>query len=349
MRNAALFKLSLDILYYSGASAALQNRFGGIGAIFMLHHVVPDAGQRADFAPNSGLEVTPEFLGSVIAMLKARGFDLVNLDEAVNRIRHGGRPFAAFTLDDGYRDNLIHARPVFERHGCPYTIFVAPAITDGTCELWWRGLEAAIGRGQPLQGEINGAAFTLATATPAEKSAAWKHLYWPVRKLDQHVQRRWIAQFCAAHGVDLARQCRDAAMTWDEIRAIAASPLCTIGAHTIHHYNVKALSEAEALDEMVRSADRIERELGRRPDYFAYPYGDETSAGPREFALARKAGFKAAVTTRKGMIFPTHKEHLTALPRFSLAGEYQNLRHTGTLLTGVPFALFNRFRTLNVA
>lgn len=328
---------------------ALQHVFGGIGAIFMLHHVVPAAGQGADFAPNQGLEVTPEFLGSVLAMLKARGFDLVNLDEAVARTRDGGRPFAAFTLDDGYRDNLLYARPVFERHGCPYTIFVAPGITDGTCELWWRGLEAVIARGEPLNCTIDGEPLTLATATSGEKAAAWKRLYWPVRNLEQHVQRRWITEFCHRHGVDLGKICRDAAMTWDEIRTIAASPLCRIGAHTIHHYNVKALSDTEALGEMVQSADRIARELGHRPEHFAYPYGDETSAGPRDFALAQRAGFKAAVTTRKGMIFPAHKDHLTALPRFSLSGEYQNLRHVRTLLTGVPFALFNGLRTLNVA
>jgi hypothetical protein len=189
----------------------------------------------------------------------------------------------------------------------------------------------------------------LPTATTAAKQAAWKRLYWPTRNLDQHQQRRWITEFCTAHGIDLKSICRDSAMTWDEVRDIAADPLCTIGAHTVHHYNVKALAADEALAEMVQSADRIGMELGRRPEFFAYPYGDETSAGPRDFDLAREAGFRAAVTTRKGMIFPAHKDHLLALPRFSLAGEYQNLRHVRTLLTGVPFALFNGLRTLNVA
>ena len=104
----------------------------------------PVAGKPRVSLPTPGLEVTPEFLDQVIAMLKTRGFDLVNLDEAQARIASGGPPFAAFTLDDGYRDNLVHAQPVFRRHDCPYTVYVAPAIADGTCELWWRGLEAAI-------------------------------------------------------------------------------------------------------------------------------------------------------------------------------------------------------------
>ena len=49
--------------------------------------------------------------------------------------------------------------------------------------------------------------------------------------------------------------------------------------------------EADAMDQMVGSADRIAQKLGSRPVNFAYPYGDPGSAGPRDFALARKAGF----------------------------------------------------------
>jgi peptidoglycan/xylan/chitin deacetylase (PgdA/CDA1 family) len=348
MPGATIFKTSLDVLYYSGASIALRQFFGGNGAIFMLHHVIPGGGSDEGFAPNSGLEVTPEFLDQVLTMLKMRGFDLVNLDEAVNRIEDGGRPFAAFTLDDGYRDNLIHAQPVFQRQNCPYTVFVAPAISNGTCELWWRGLEAVISDNASVNAEIGGESFVLDTSTVERKHEAWKRLYWPVRTLEQHRQRVWIREFCSSHGVDLDAICASSAMSWNEIRTLSADPLCTIGAHTINHFNVKALPAEEALAEMTDSADIIEAQTGKRPEFFAYPYGDETSAGPREFELARAAGFRAAVTTRKGMIFPAHRDHLTALPRFSLSGHFQNMRYVNTLMSGVPFALFNGLRTVNV-
>lgn len=349
MPSAALLKTSLELLHYSGTCKILHPLFGGMGAIFMLHHVLPEAGRQPAFAPNAGLEVTPRFLEDVILMLVERGFDLVNLDEAVSRMQHGGRPFAVFTLDDGYRDNLVHAQPVFQRHRCPYTVFVAPAITDGICELWWRGLEDVIARNHSVTALIAGEGLRLPTSTTAEKYQAWKRLYWPVRNLDQHEQRRWISGFCAAHGVDIGKICRDSAMTWDDLRAMAADPLCTIGAHTVNHYMVKALPASEALAEMTGSADRIASEFGQRPRFFAYPYGDETAAGPRDFRLAREAGFTAAVTTRKGMLYPAHRDHLMALPRVSLAGQFQKLRYVEALLTGVPFAFFNGFRMLNVA
>lgn len=96
--------------------------------------------------------------------------------------------------------------------------------------------------------------------------------------------------------------------------------------------------------EIVASRDRIAVELDEVPHTFAYPYGDETSAGPEEFEMERQAGFKVAVTTRKGMLFPEHRDHLTALPRFSLNGDYQQCDLTDVLLTGAPFAMYNRLQ-----
>ncbi len=318
----------------------------------MLHHVRPGGGLQKGFAPNAGLEVTPTFLDEVINLVVARGFDLVSLDEAVARTvgeNPSGRPFAAFTLDDGYRDNLVHARPVFRKHKCPFTIFVAPAIADGTCELWWRGLEAVIAGASHIDAEIDGKRLHLVTVTDAQKQQAWQRLYWPVRKLGQQFQRQWIRNFCELQGVNLEAICRAEAMGWDELRLIAADPLCTVGAHTIQHYAVSQLDETEALNEMIQSADRIAEELGERPNFFAYPYGDAGSAASRDFRLAAEAGFKAAVTTRKGLIFAGHRHHLTALPRVSLAGRYQKLRYVEVLLSGAAFALFNGFKRLNVA
>ena len=104
-------------------------------------------------------------------------------------------------------------------------------------------------------------------------------------------------------------------------------PLVTIGAHSITHCNLAKQSEEIAHQEMAISRARIEDALQRPVLHLAYPYGDRTAAGPREFALARAAGFKTAVTTRPGMLFPESADHLTALPRVSLNGNYQDDAH----------------------
>jgi peptidoglycan/xylan/chitin deacetylase (PgdA/CDA1 family) len=352
MAKTAVLRASLDLLYYSGASQAMRSLFGGRGAIFMLHHVRPGAGAQSGFAPNALLEVTPQFLNEVISLVKSKGFDLISMADAVARLQDpdaSRTPFAVFTLDDAYRDNLVHALPVFQRHHCPFTIFASPAIQDGTCELWWRGLEAVIAGTNHLKADVNGLIIDMETVTDAQKQAAWGQIYWPVRNLEENAQRPWIRNFCRENGVDLEAICKADAMTWDELRLINKDPLCTIGGHTVHHYAVARLSPEQALEELVQSADRLEQELGERPKFFAYPYGDEGSAAARDFDLAAKAGYEAAVTTRKGMIFSEHQNHLLALPRLSLSGEFQKLRYVDVLLSGTAFALWNGFRKLNVS
>ena len=78
-------------------------------------------------------------------------------------------------------------------------------------------------------------------------------------------------------------------------------------------------------------------------------FGDPTSAGPREFRIAAELGFKTAVTTRPGVVFKAHREHLTALPRISVNGDYQNQRHLKVLMSGAATAMWNGFKRVNAA
>ncbi|WP_204320115.1 hypothetical protein, partial [Klebsiella oxytoca] len=81
----------------------------------------------------------------------------------------------------------------------------------------------------------------------------------------------------------------------------------------------------------------------------AYPYGDKFAAGPREFALAGAAGFKTAVTTRPGMIYPESADHMTALQRVSLNGNFQDERILPVLTSGTATAMWNGFRRIDAA
>ena len=81
---------------------------------------------------------------------------------------------------------------------------------------------------------------------------------------------------------------------------------------------------------------------------FAYPYGDKTSAGTREFNIIKELGYDTATTTRNGMVFPEHAQHLQSLPRISLNGDYQQNRYVRLFLSGVTFAFLNQFRHIDV-
>lgn len=340
-----LFRAALSTLYYAGAHKVAGPFTRGVGQILMLHHVRPETTGPA-FAPNRLLSVTPAFLENVIRQVREAGFDIVSLDEAHDRLKSGdpNRPFTCFTFDDGYRDNLQFAYPIFKRHNLPFAIYVPTDYPDGNGDLWWLALEKVVSSVDELHTAIDGENRRYRCTTPAEKDRAFHDIYWWLRSIDEGEARRFVRDLSAKTGVDIAGLCRDLVMTWDEIRRLAADPLVTIGGHTIRHFALAKLSDADARAEMAGSIERIATELGRRPAHFSYPYGCVHSAGPREFALAAELGMKTAVTTRKGMLFADHAGHMMALPRLSLNGDYQDQRHLSVLLSGLPFYLWNGLR-----
>ena len=66
--------------------------------------------------------------------------------------------------------------------------------------------------------------------------------------------------------------------------------------------------------------------------------------GAREFRIAEELGLETAVTTQKGLLYPENVHELTALPRLSLNGDFQDIRYVKALLSGVPFALMNTLK-----
>ncbi len=322
--------------------------FRGRGVILTFHRIRPAA--ASGFRPNGLLEITPEFLQSVLALLGRNGLEIVTLDEGVARLKTGqGAPFAVLTFDDGFRDVVTYGLPVLERNSAPFTFYIAPGYPDRTARMWWTELEEAIRRLDRIELDLDGARLALPSRTDAEKSAAFERIYWLLRGCGEEQLMAAVALLRDRAGVEPRALVASGCLDWEELRALAAHPLATMGAHTLTHPRLAFLSEDAALAEMAESRIRLEREFGQKCRHFAYPYGDAGSAGPREFALAAKLGFETAVTTRPGMIFPEHAEHLLALPRMSVNGLWQDEGYFETLLSGAPFALWNRGRRVNVA
>ena len=344
-RGELLRKLALNMARYSGLGSIAARFTAGVGAILMLHRVTRDPALPSGV--NRHLAITPEFLDAVLAEMRALGFRFVPMDEIPELLsaRTGTERFLAITADDGYRDNLTCALPILEKHGAPMTIYIAPALIEGTVDLWWDVVEEIVCRSERIYLDTSGGRLAIDATTAAEKLRANITIHnYLTNELPEEQQRQVIRALAAAAGVDHARPSRETLMNWDEIRLAAEHPLLAIGAHSLHHYNLKRLSDERARSEMRDGAKFLEIELGQAPRHLAYPYGYASAVGERETRIAAELGFATGVTTRHGVLYPGHANHLLALPRISVNGRYQQVSHIRTMVNGVTTALANRGR-----
>ncbi|MCF6343509.1 MAG: polysaccharide deacetylase family protein [Devosiaceae bacterium] len=329
----ALLNTAFQVLSISKITRLIRKFSTCKGIIFTLHRVLPD--KVAPFQPNAILQITPQFLEDTIIKARELGFDIVNLDEAQRRIcsKQKEKPFVVFTFDDAYRDNLIYALPILQKHKCPFTLYVPTAFVDGKGELWWQLLEDIISKNDNIildDGDIE-------TKTTKQKQKAYDRLYWQMRKMPEPERIKLVQTLTKNHNIDLDNHCQNLIMNWQELEIFANEPLCTIGAHTVHHYELAKLSAVDVKKEIKLSADILEKKFGKRPKHFSYPIGAKSSAGANEYQIAKKLGFLTCVTTLPGGLYSEHETQLNHLPRISLNGLFQKKQYIKVFLTGAIF------------
>ena len=338
-------RTGLDVLHAGQAHRLFGRATAGVGAILMFHHVRKP--RQTPFRPNSHLEIAPDFLLAVVRRVRELGFDIVDLDEAERRLRTGEGPrFVVLTFDDGYRNNFSDAYPILKGESAPFTVYVATGLVDGLAWPWWDVAGAIVASAPEIRFKVGDRLYAGPTVEPEQKYRMLDTLIAALIGVSEEEQRRDVAAVAAAYGIALPALPDEPMMNWDEVRALAADPLATIGAHTVGHYALARLDAERARREMAESIARIEAETGRRPRHFAYPYGSPDTAGAREFAMAADLGFATAVTTQRGLLHAADARRPMALPRISVNGDYQALRYLDLLLWGVPYAIEKRLNRI---
>jgi peptidoglycan/xylan/chitin deacetylase (PgdA/CDA1 family) len=291
-----------------------MNLYLGIGTILMLHRVQPE--REGDFSPNRDMAVSPAFLEGFVRDAQQRGYTFVSLDRMSEQLVAGsGEKLLALTFDDGYLDNFTVAYPLLKRLGIPFAIYVTTSFPDGEAVLWWEAIEQLLLNYDQIKladGRM------LSCRTSKEKLDAFISLRAAIMALPSDRLGDRVNALFAQAKFDWQQLCAKHAMQWDEVCELARDPQVTIGAHTLSHPVLCALSAEQASAEMQDSRDRLAARIGTPVTHFCYPFGSRNEVGVREFELARKLGFTTAATTRWGNIFRAHRAHLHALPRVPL-------------------------------
>ena len=272
----------------------LLNRFDAPVLVLLYHRV---AGLASD--PEQ-LAVTPEHFRAQMCHLKEK-HRLVRFEEDWSS---SPGPAVAVTFDDGYADNAREALSILEEVGVPATFFVSTATVGSTEEFWWDELERRI---------LSGANFPESFALSEGGSAR----SWPTVSAAGR-QRLYHDLVALLTGADLARRAgilaqlrawragrpepggANRALSLVELKRLAASPWVSIGAHTVNHLQLSALSHEVQREEIEQSKRELESWLGREITTFSYPFGRRCHYSGESVGLCRELGFLKAASNSPG-------------------------------------------------
>lgn len=286
-----------------------------------------------------GLTVNPERFEEQIAFVKQHR-TVMSLEEIVRRVSLRTLPTdaVAITLDDGYRDNLIHAKPILVRFGVPATLFASTGYIDRNEPFWWDELAAMIlDSKRPVHDnfECSGDVYALHWREPeaADTDGLWRASDGPFTERQSTFLAIWrklrrgapevrdLIMHCLRLRLDTPRDPLAMPMNSDEIRALLSEDLITLGAHGVTHSALTGLSRFESRQELEQSRQRCQLLSGKRVDGFSYPYGDMSEEVRQDVAAA---GFGWACSTEEVFLDET-KSSLYTLPRIAVPNTPLNM------------------------
>ena len=240
------------------------------GVILMLHRVTS---KKAKLLLNKQIEVSPQFLETTIKQYLSDGYIFVSLQDIVTMFlsrSFPSQPFVCFTLDDGYKDNLTEAAPIFRKYNVPYCIYVTTSFIDNSAILWWYVLEDIINSNSFIR-LSDGRSFNCATLE--EKNQTFQVLHDMIIFADTPSIRTYFEILFRAYDFDFEKKATELTLNIRDLKDLSKDSLCTIGAHTVSHPNLSLLSPTQKQTEIYTCKKLLSMWSGQEVVHFSYPYG----------------------------------------------------------------------------
>lgn len=254
------------------------------GELWCLHRVVP---QRSQYPSNRELEITPTFLEAEILQYRKAGYSFVSIDEILSKQSSLlPQKRVNITFDDGFKDVYENAFPIIKKYKIPFTLYLTTGFPDHTADMWWIQMEGVY--------DVEG----------FEKEM--KSIYESRSQMREKMHKDTATAFDPFI-------CEKLSLSWDEIREMVESGLCTVGSHSATHPGLTRLDTENAKQELSASKARIEALLGIEVKHFSYPHSMQDSEIQ---SFVEEAGYASAALGYGGKIrigdnrFCLNRKHL---------------------------------------
>lgn len=302
-------------------------------AMVLLYHRVADKPVDPQW-----LCISPRRFAEHLETLR-RHYQPMSLHQLAKRQRWGWFPSrtVVVTFDDGYADNLRHAKPLLEQFEVPATVFVVAGHADENREFWWDELERILLSNHELPDVLNAtiagerhawhfgagnrdevshgeAWHVLLPTNPSPKHKAYREIATLLRNIDAQEREDVLSVLRDWAGVNRSNRPGQRTLDAAGIQALARGGLVQVGAHTITHPVLSTLSIEAQQTEIVNGKNKLEEILEEPVTSFSYPFGGRSDYTEDTVQIVRHAGFDCACSNFPGRVrFGTDRYQL---PRY---------------------------------
>lgn len=236
---------------------------------------------------------------------------------------------SAVTFDDGYADNLYHAKPLLEHYKVPATFFVTSGYIDQQREFWWDEIERLIlepgmlpktldlnVNGKTYQWQLSESAHyseedyqalcwwnVLEMKDPSPRQRLYRSLCELLHPLGKEERQRVLDDLRAWGGTEPVRRPNYRALSEEEVLILGDGDLFEIGAHTMGHFLLSALPKEQQWLEIQNSKAHLEEVLGHAVTSFSYPFGSRGDYTAETVGIVKDSGFDLACSNYPDLVW----------------------------------------------
>jgi peptidoglycan/xylan/chitin deacetylase (PgdA/CDA1 family) len=294
--------------------------------VFMLHRIeAPDLNVRG--------MIKRQYLRDCLSYLRDNDFAFISLEEAITRSltkKLEKKKWVAFSMDDGYFEQVEVAGEVFSEFDCPSTCFLITDFIDGKLWPWDQQLVyiAARARHKQLTLTIRGNQYSL----DLSGAEAHRHAIELVGKKAGPDAYAVVAQVAALAGVELPESPPPTyrPTTWDKVRSMEKKGM-QFAAHSLTHRIMATLDDIEIQQEIDGSLARVRQECARPANIFCYPSGkadefDQRASGYLKTRNDVHGAFSAEPGFLSGQRILNNGNYRYTIPRMTIPNDFDEFK-----------------------
>lgn len=224
-------------------------------------------------------------------------YEFISLERLIQFIRSKetlSQRSVVITFDDGYKDNHTYAYPILKRYNVPATIFLTSGHINTGALFWWDKVGYVVFNTALESLDLSQlGAYSLRSTK--DRLRAISNITAKINELSEEQKKLALGKLEILAGIsvpsDLGKQL---ILSWDEVREMSENGI-SFGAHSVTHPILTKVSLEEANEQIIKSKQLIEKELGQDIKAFSYPNGAPGDYNDNIKRILYEQGFTCAV------------------------------------------------------